>query len=701
MQPPANAAPLNHRFANAWGQTRGACSLAGQWLAFVAVLLVLLNHVDVIATLNPFHRIAVPTLCLLWGLLAALHSTRLGLMACVFALPLIPNFAAQFQAFTGYGRIAQSHNGGLDLIAGLLIGTMLHRVLRRSPATRLMAVPWPVGLVMIFLTISVSIAIARNLHQSSSSFDLSVLGYNLLHLRTIDWHDDYRPLFDWVAYGVAFAFIGMLVPALKASADRNDVIFRPLVFGLVIAAIVGIFQSQIGIGLDQFQLRFRPDRLGFMAVGLQPDLHAYAGHMLIGALGLFGYAATVRRPTQRIILYACVIPLSWIGLVLSKSKASLALALFFLLAMILVWQFRRSRHFFSLLKVSGVVLGAGVVAAVAFRQQLGGLVLAMTQHWGITNFSELNVALTYRPENFMAALRMLQLFPVLGLGQGEFYRQSANYQLSQSYFLAIEQNGENAHNYFLQTLAETGLVGGAIFALMLIYPFLKSRSRHDLLPAAIGLGSVFVANLFAHSMLVRENLFVAASLLALLYAWSECDPVRSPGVASQRTAPGRSWRTHALMPACVILAGVLALLSAREVARSFSKFPFTFDTQCYKSRPLDADGWMTGLYEIPMPPATRQMTFEVKVLPPDIAQHPLAVTLSIVRGESEILATREVMLTSDGPFSLPISLPGEQRVEGETTRAVISLGKCFIPRNMGINADGRRLGIQLSAAHPE
>ena len=701
MHLPVNAAPLNHRFANAWGQTRGACSLAGQWLAFIAVSLVLLNHVDVIATQNPFHRITVPTLCLLWGLLTGLHSTRLGLMACVFALPLIPNFATQFQAFTGYGRIAQSHNGGLDLIAGLLIGTMLHRVLRRSPATRLMAVPWPVGLVMMFLTVSVSIAIARNLHQSSSSFDFSVLGYNLLHLRTIDWHDDYRPLFDWVAYGVAFAFIGLLVPALRAYADRNDVIFRPLVFGLVIAAIVGILQSQIGIGLDPFQVRFRPDRLGFMAVGLQPDLHAYAGHMLIGALGLFGYAATVRSPIQRITLYACVIPLSWAGLVLSKSKSSLVLALFCLLAMALVWLFRRSRYLVPTLKAIGVAAVVLVIGAYLLRQPLGDYLLSVTPQWGITNFSEFNVALTYRPENFIAALRMLLLFPLLGLGQSEFYRQSANYELSQSYFLAIEQNGENAHNYFLQTLAETGLIGGALFALMLAYPFVKSARRHDLLPAAIGLGSVFVGNLFAHSMLVRENLFVAASFLALLYAWSESDPAPPTRVASQRNAPDRAWSSRALVAACMMLAGVLALLSAREVVRSFSKFPFTFDTQCYKSKPLDADGWMTGLYEIAMPAGTRQVTFEIKGLPPDIAQRPQKVKLSIVQGEREILVTREVLLTQEGPFSLPIRLPGEQRVEGEMTRAVIRLGKCFIPRNMGINADGRRLGIQIHLVRPE
>lgn len=680
---------------------RKAVSLAGLWLSLIAVGLVLVNQSDLIATLNPFYRIAVPTLCLLWGLLAGLHSTRLGIMACVFALPLIPNFATQFQAFTGYGRIAQSHNGGLDLIAGLLVGTLLGRFLRRSPAARPMVVPWPVGLVMIFLTFSVTIAIARNLHQSSSAFSASVLAYNLLHLRTIDWHDDYRPIFDWVAYGSAFAFIGMLVPALKALPDRNQVIFRPLIFGLVIAAIVGIFQSQIGIGLDQFQLRFRPDRLGFMAVGLQPDLHAYAGHMLIGAVGLFGYAASLQGRGQRIALYAGVIPLSWLGLLLSKSKSSLVLALCCLLAMFLVWQFRRSRHFCSILKAVGLTLLTLIAAAIIFRHPLGDLILTVTRHWGITNFAELNLALTYRPENFLAALRMLWLYPLFGLGQGEFYRQSANYDLSQSYFLAIEQNGENAHNYFLQTLAETGLVGGALFSLMLAYPFLKSRNTQDLLPAAIGLGSVFVGNLFAHSMLVRENLFVAASLLALLYAWSAPDRADAPIVTAQGAVPGRRLSSRVLLSALAISGLLVAYFSVREITRSFSKFPFTYDTQCYKSKPLDADGWMTGLYEVRMPPTTRQVTFEVKNLPPDIVQRPQTVTLSIVRGERDLLASRNVTLTSAGPLSLTIGLPDGQRVEGESTRAVIRLDKCFIPRNMGINADGRRLGLMLRAVNTE
>ena len=692
--------------------SRRFLSVAGLGLSLFTVLVVLLNHPEVVTTLDPFFRVAVPTLCLAFGLLTSLFSTRLGIMACLFALPLTPNFAFQLQAFTGYGRVGASHNGGLDLIAGFCLGMLLNRLLRRREMSRPVALPWPVGLVMVFLTLSVALAITRNLHQTTSVFEPSVLVYNLLHLRSIDWHDDYRPLFDWVAYGCAFTFIGLLVPALKAIPDRNDVVFKPLICGLVIAAIVGIFQSQIGIGLMEYQVRFRPDRLGFIALGLQPDIHAYAGHMLIGAVGLFGYARYVNNKTYRLALFALVIPLSWFGLLLSKSKSSFAIGLAFLLAMMLIWTFRHARHLNKVLLGLGVALLLLVLSAVSFREPWLAVLTDLAHKLGFKNLAEVNVALVYRPENFVAATRMFLLFPLLGLGQSEFYRQAANHQLTQSYFLSIEQNGENAHNYFLQTIAETGLIGAMIFTLMLVYPLWKISDKRLLIPAAVGLLSVFAGNLFAHSMLVRENLFVAAGFLALMYAWvaseqsstlNTMNTVNTTALPPGTKKPVFSSRRPSAVWFLVIFVVSLCggALAAREVYRSFSRFPFTFDTQCYKSKPLDRDGWMTGLFEVGMASGTHRMTFQIKGLPPDIAQHPLAATLSIVRGESDVLVSRQLVLTQDGPAIMDITLPDDRVVDSPDYRAVVSLQKCFIPRNMGINADARRLGIQIGATRAD
>lgn len=91
-------------------------------IAVIAGILALCASVGIVAShwqaarevSSPF-RIGMPSLCFVYALLLSTCRPRLGLMACVFALPLIPNFTTQLQAFTGYGRIAQVQLVGWDL----------------------------------------------------------------------------------------------------------------------------------------------------------------------------------------------------------------------------------------------------------------------------------------------------------------------------------------------------------------------------------------------------------------------------------------------------------------------------------------------------------------------------------------------------------------------------------------------------------
>jgi hypothetical protein len=57
--------------------------------------------------------------------------------------------------------------------------------------------------------------------------------------------------------------------------------------GLAISAITGLIQAATGWGLPEALLQFRKDAFGYAAIGLQPDLHAFAAHMLLGLL-VFG-----------------------------------------------------------------------------------------------------------------------------------------------------------------------------------------------------------------------------------------------------------------------------------------------------------------------------------------------------------------------------------------------------------------------------
>ena len=666
-------------------------------LCFLALLLVLLNHRHLVQELATPYRVAVPSLCLLFAALISARSPRAGVVACVFALPLLPNFSAQLQAFTGYGRVAPAHLAGWDLVAGLAIGVLINNWFQKSRLKISFKMPWPLALVMVYLSFSVALAIARNLFQTDALFHWAALGNNLLNLRALSLHDDYTPLIDWVSYGCTFVFFTIVFAVLKDQPKRNHFVFIPLLTGLVISALVGLEQSQSGRGLQWDHLSFRVDILGFVALGFQPDSHAYAGQMLIGAIGLLGYVGSLAQGWYRRAIIALIIPLSWLGLVLSKSRASVAVALLLLITLAVVWRYRRSAHFKNVV-ASVIALCAISFLCVALVPDHTVTALAYTANLlGFTDLQALNLKLSYRPELLLAAINMSWLFPLFGLGQSEFFRQSANHELTNSYFLSIQQNGENAHNYFLQTLAETGLVGALVFGFALLYPFLRQPQLRVLLPTSVALLAVASGNIFAHALLVRENLFVATAFVALLYAWL---PNAKPDTTLETAVDARgdglpSWmHRHRLF--VVGLFCLLISLGIKEVYQSFSRFPFTVDTQCFRPQALTKDGWTGGVFELPMPPGTRSITLNVAGDLPDIVRHPLSATLSIVQGANEVLASTPFTFNSSAPAVLSVTLGDSIPADGSDYRAVLKLQRCFVPRNFGNTLDDRRLGVRIT-----
>jgi hypothetical protein len=154
-------------------------------------------------------------------------------------------------------------------------------------------------------------------------------------------------------------------------------------------------------------------------------------------------------------------------------------------------------------------------------------------------------------------------FPLFGLGQGSFFKLSAIQDFSGSPLMVLSK-GENAHNYFLQTLAEVGLIGFVCYGMVFIWPLLgASDKKYAMWPAGLAVVSIFLGNLYSHSLLIRENLFLLAALTALLYAHR----------ASEDTFKGSkvaSWVLGLRTAICV----VIAIAAAQEVLVSFHKPPF-------------------------------------------------------------------------------------------------------------------------------
>jgi hypothetical protein len=310
------------------------------------------------------------------------------------------------------------------------------------------------------------------------------------------------------------------------------------------------------------------------------------------------------------------------------------------------------------------------------------------------NIEALNVAVSHRPEIWRSALEMYSNFPIFGLGQGAFHRLSSIAPFSRSDVL-VSMGGAGAHNYFLQSLVELGLVGLVLAALIAI-PFLRLRWDNLSLVSFYALVGVAIGNLYGQSLLVREMLTLAA-VFAGAYTWE------AQTQAAERWRPPES---STLWYSGFALAGI-ALAAFVEVANSFDRMPFTYGQQCFEAHGLEQDGWTRGTLRVAVPAAAgfAKVTFAPGA--EEIARRSLDVDLALVDGGGRLVQHEAARFDRGdlGPRTLSLKLDaspdGKRFLE-------IRPSHCFVPLNLGLalnqKHDTRRLGFlvrELSFMTPE
>ncbi len=184
--------------------------------------------------------------------------------------------------------------------------------------------------------------------------------------------------------------------------------------------------------------------------------------------------------------------------------------------------------------------------------------------------------MSYRPELFLTALKMFMDFPLMGIGVGGFPRQGAQFQYSHSDYM--KTNGmENTHNYFLQILAEQGLIGFGLLALFLGVGLLLLRQNRQNTLFLIIVG-IFIGNLYGHVLLISSFFFVFNALLCINAKPSSDIPIRP-------------W----LMIICFIVFPVLFGVGILTEWLTFkSRNPFKEQTLCRNTSAYE-DGWTRGV----------------------------------------------------------------------------------------------------------
>ena len=670
----------------------------GLLCAFIASLAVLANDAYYFA----HHGLTPSVVLFLLAFIIGLSLEVWGLALVVALLPLTAGIPNLLTTLLGANALAMQ-NPGLDLVAGLLLAHLLKVVMSKvrqdqgplnEQSSWLASSPWPLGLVMLVITASVVLAISRNIYLSAGSTSLRGVVFNLMHFRPMDWRADYLPLGNWVAYALAVGLIILVIAKLKSidSEKRNSWIFRSLMLGLAISAVTGLIQAATGWGLPEALLQFRKDAFGYAAIGLQPDLHAFASHMLLGVVGLWGYFLVCKSKAERLCIVILFLLCS-AGLIASKSRASLFIAIIALMVLGLIYLYRHSKKFFvvSLIAFIAVVclvlLGAGSIPGLAWVGEL----MTQMQSRRLDSLSDLGGMMGSRFEIWSAVANMFSAYPLMGVGEGEFYRLSSNISFARSEFLQLNR-GENAHNYFLQVLAENGLVGIAVFAIALVVPYRACQNKQLILPALIGLLSLFLGNIFAHSFLVRENLLLGAVLLGLIYGFSVSS---FANVAIQSII--LSGRTLLLSIAAVF---VLVLGMLFEAAQSFGRMPFIAGADCFvKDLPVSRDGWASGAWEQRFPQGSKGVEIVLTPNRPNLNKDLLSAHFEVLsweagKGKVPILTANHQWVNNE-PATIFLDLAPQYQNSSNVITARIQLSSCYTPRNLGINTDGRRLGVQI------
>jgi hypothetical protein len=605
--------------------------------------------------------------------LLTLARTRLGLIATVFLLTIAPALHHQLNAIAGT-RLQAWAFPGVDVCLGFVFAwvctgglTAARSSLSRFPAG-------PLLLLHAWVAFSALVSIARNLWQSASELSLRGVAYNVWLTRGISWHDDYYPLQDLFFYSAALA---MMFSVWTVMAREGGRILRSVVIATLLGAVLNV----------AFAFWQKMTRRGWIdgdfslsVNAFWPDLHSFGGLMAVALFLGYGLIRTQPASVATRVAIGLAMSVAAFGLYLSSSRSTLLIVC----VVLVLWGIWRALKLKGWRRAIPLLAIAALLAAIDWLLDRG---YRGNEHASLSALSDgftaekLNVALSYRPEIWGAAIDMYSVFPFFGLGQGSFYRLSSLPAFSDSEVL-LSFGGSGAHNYLLQTFVELGPVG-LLFALLVAIPVFRLGKQNLGLISFYALLGIGVGNIYAHSLLVRETLMLGA-VFGGIYCW-ECE---AHGAARWRPVEPGTTRFVSWGVAVFFLLGIV------EVAQSFSRTPFNFGERCFEHRQVAQDGWTSGLLRQPIPATAARIDIALLAERPDLKRRPLAIDLSVAaeNGATVWSHSLEVNRPSSEPRRFTIELP-EPPSRGRFL--LVKSSHCFVPLNLGLTYDPRRLGVRV------
>jgi O-antigen ligase len=334
-----------------------------------------------------------------------------------------------------------------------------------------------------------------------------------------------------------FAIVGATLELFR----RRPGLAKSLPVALALSAIAAAGTSiLLWFGIGPRQILAREAVIGYRFSAHVLDLNAAGSHfamVLCLALGIAMRERGRRRAFWIAAALACGVGL-WMGRSRSAEAAvGLVIPMAVLWAATTAWP-RANR----LSLIGGVMSILLIVGAVRGRQ---------------IERDPTYTASEFRQQFVMSSFRVIGTHPYLGIGVGRYFRDSPTFLTPQ---LAWAYNSENAHNNYLQIVAEAGIIGFLLYAAWFagaLRPACVALARHPrdwrLLGSTAGIAVFLATCLTGHPLLVPEIAAAFFVQVALAASLGGSSLLHRPGLPDRRHAQ----TPVALWPALTVIGTVV------------------------------------------------------------------------------------------------------------------------------------------------
>lgn len=268
---------------------------------------------------------------------------------------------------------------------------------------------------------------------------LAVLWFAL----SLGWADEPGRGLGLLLSSAEVAIFFALIATIPSTTSQLRTVAAGFVAGAVLSALIGIVGQLVGLA-DVTQ--------GGRLQGAAGDPNFFAGQLVGGLALACGLLATSRRPAARVWLGASLLILAY-GIVASQSRGGFAALAVAAIAALIIFRHHRPQ---VLLLVAGLVAVMGLWLAndpAAWQR-----ITTPSQEAGSAGGSG-------REDLWTIALRMSGDSPINGVGYNNFAVQAPNYTREPGTLTGVihVENHQEVHNAYISLLAETGVIGLALF----------------------------------------------------------------------------------------------------------------------------------------------------------------------------------------------------------------------------------------------